>query len=75
VRETEALVRRLVAGPPKPRAETAPDVHTRAAQDELSKALGARVRIVRTRKGGTIVIPFTSEDELQRLYEIITGRP
>ena len=48
------------------------DVHTRAAEDSLRFALGTRVRIVRKGKGGRIEIDFTSEDELQRLYELLT---
>jgi hypothetical protein len=47
-------------------------VHTRAAEQELRLALGAPIRIVRRRKGGRIEIDFKSEDELQRLYELLT---
>jgi ParB family chromosome partitioning protein len=71
VRETEALVKRLIA-PPRPRKGPTTDVHTRAAEQELRLALGAPVRIVRRRKGGRIEIDFKSEDELQRLYELLT---
>jgi ParB family chromosome partitioning protein len=71
VRETEALVKRLIA-PPPPRKGPTTDVHTRAAEQELRLALGAPVRIVRRRKGGRIEIDFKSEDELQRLYELMT---
>ena len=71
VRDTEALVKRL--GRPTPAKSTAPeaDVHTRAAQEKLRMTLGTRVRIVRKGQGnaGKIEIDFTSEDELQRLYE------
>jgi ParB family chromosome partitioning protein len=76
VRETEALVKRL-ASPPLPRvsnAAAAPaDVHTRAAEDRLRFALGTKVRIVRRGKGGQIEIAFGSEEELNRIYEQITG--
>ncbi len=68
VRETEALVRKLTSPTPrKPAAQ--PDVHTRAAEDRLRFALGTRVRILRKGKGGRIEIDFTSDEELQRLYE------
>jgi len=73
VRETEALVKRLLA-PPKAKPARTADVHTRAAEQELHLALGAPVRIVRARKGGRIEIDFKTEDDLQRLYEAITGR-
>jgi ParB family chromosome partitioning protein len=72
VRETEALVKRRVS-PPPPRKAPKTDVHTRAAEQELHLALGAPVRIVRRRRGGRIEIDFKSEDELQRLYELLTG--
>jgi ParB family chromosome partitioning protein len=70
VRETEALIRKPQAEPPSPAPEK--DVHTRAAEDRLRFALGTRVRIARRGKRGRIEIDFTSEDELQRLYEILT---
>lgn len=71
VRETEALVKK--ATEPRP-AQAAPekDVHTRAAEERLRFVLGTRVRIARARKGGSIEIDFGSEDELQRLYELLT---
>lgn len=71
VRETEALVRKSAA-PPKPEPQS--DVHTRAAEEKLRLALGTRVRIVRKGKGGRIEIDFGNEDELQRLYELLTER-
>jgi ParB family chromosome partitioning protein len=71
VRETEALVKK--AAEPRP-AKAAPekDVHTRAAEERLRFVLGTRVRIARARKGGRIEIDFGSEDELQRIYELLT---
>jgi ParB family chromosome partitioning protein len=73
VRETEALVRResTPAVPPPPRKI---DPNTRAAEDRLKLALGTRVRIVRKGTTGRIEIDFGSEDELQRLYEQLTGK-
>ena len=75
VRDTEALVKRLnsPSSTPKAKSEPArPDVHTRAAEDRMRFALGTKVRIVRRRQGGTLEIDFTSEAELNRLYEFIT---
>ncbi|MEO2198074.1 MAG: ParB/RepB/Spo0J family partition protein [bacterium] len=74
VRETEDLVKKQArpnqpAAPPSP---PPPDVHTRAAQDRLRVALGTRVRIVRQGRQGRIEIAFTSEGELQRLFEQLT---
>jgi ParB family transcriptional regulator, chromosome partitioning protein len=72
VRETEALIRKAAA-PAVEKAEPSKDVHTRAAEDRLRFALGTRVRIVRKGKAGRIEIDFTSEDELQRIYELLTN--
>jgi len=74
VRDTEALVRRETA-PPAPVADAVKsDPNTRAAEDQLKRALGTRVRITRRRRGGRIEIDFTSEDELQRLFEQLIDR-
>jgi ParB family transcriptional regulator, chromosome partitioning protein len=77
VRDTEALVKRL-AGPAPASAEKAPpppsDVHTRAAEDRMRFALGAKVKIVRRGDGGSIEIAFDSEAELNRLYEHLTAK-
>jgi ParB family chromosome partitioning protein len=73
VRETEALVRKAAAPAPGIEAPQK-DVHTRAAEDKLRFALGTRVRIVRKGKGGKIEIDFTSEEELQRIYELLVDR-
>ena len=73
VRETEALIRKSAA----PAVEVEPpqkDVHTKAAEEKLRFALGTRVRIVRKGKGGRIEIDFTSEDELQRVYELLVAQ-
>ena len=75
VRETEALVKRITA--PKQPSGTITndkDVHTKAAEERLRVSLGTRVRIVRAGKGGRIEVNFTSEKELQRLYEQFTRR-
>jgi ParB family chromosome partitioning protein len=74
VRETETLVKRLDHATPLERAAKPTDVHVRAAEDRLKFALGTRVRIIRRGKGGKIEIDFTSEAELQRLFEVLTAR-
>jgi ParB family chromosome partitioning protein len=77
VRDTELLVKKLAA----PAADAAPraaepenDVHTRAAEDRLRFALGTKVRIVRRGRGGMIQIDFGSENELNRIYELLTQK-
>jgi ParB family chromosome partitioning protein len=79
VRETEALVKRVLEGGAREAATGRPaappaDVHTRAAEDKLKLQLGTRVRIKRRAKGGRIEIDFTSEDELIRIYDALTER-
>jgi ParB family chromosome partitioning protein len=71
VRDAEALVRREAS----PRAEPAPkkvDPNTRAAEEQLRVALGTKVRIVRRGKSGRIEVDFKDEDELQRVFELLT---
>jgi ParB family chromosome partitioning protein len=76
VRETEQLVTHALAKKDTtvtpPRGEKILDVHTRAAQDKLRMALGTKVDIMRRGKGGEIRVAFKNEDELQRIYEILT---
>ena len=76
-RDTEALVKRL-SSPAAPKAALVepkpPDVHTRAAEEKMRFALGAKVRILRRGAGGAIEIAFDSEEELNRLYEHITSK-
>ena len=73
VRETEAMAKRFGQPAAPPAMAAPPDVHTRAAEDKLRLTLGTRVRIHRKGKGGRIEIDFTSEDELQRLFEHLTA--
>ena len=75
VRAAEALVKRAATPKPKPDGapETPPaDVHVRAAEERLRISLGTRVRIVQRGKRGRIEISFTSENELQRLYDLLS---
>ena len=74
MRDVEALVKK---GSPDAKTERVEDkkadANTRAAEDKLRLALGTRVRINRKGKGGRIEIAFVNEEELQRLYERLTG--
>jgi ParB family chromosome partitioning protein len=78
VRETEQMVTRALTTPggdtKKSAAARSVDVHTRAAQDKMRMALGTDVLIIRRGKGGAIRVGFRNEDELQRLYEILTAK-
>lgn len=70
VRETEALVKRLLAPPSEHAPAAAKDVHTRDAEERLRVALGTRVTVKRRGKGGRLEIDFVNEDELIRLFEL-----
>ena len=78
VRETEALVKKLASprqgSSVSPAGEAPRDVHTRAAEDRLRFALGTKARIIRRGTAGRIEIDFSSEDELNRIFELITSR-
>lgn len=54
----------------RPRGE---DPHWRAIAEELTRALGTRVRVAPKARGGTIEIEFYSEPELARLLDRLRG--
>jgi ParB family chromosome partitioning protein len=74
VRQTEELVRRLRTSPPSPKATRTVSPETRALESEFAQALGTKVRLTRSKKGGRLTIHFYSEEELQGLYEILIQR-
>ncbi|MCC7289386.1 ParB/RepB/Spo0J family partition protein [bacterium] len=49
------------------------DTYQTGLTSGLQKVLGTKVAIQKTAKGGKVVIEFYSEEELNRLYEQITG--
>jgi ParB family chromosome partitioning protein len=69
VREVERRVALLNA--PRRRAAPRKDANTRAAEERLRGALGTRVEIKRRGKGGSLRLAFTSEAELNRLFELL----
>jgi len=71
VRQTEELVRRKrELGQTRRRQPLSEDLADVEAQ--LRGILATKVGIVRTRKGGRVVIDFYSDEELDRIYAIIT---
>jgi ParB family transcriptional regulator, chromosome partitioning protein len=79
VRQTEELVRRLRepktdqqdAGPEP--AAPGRDQEMERVEEDLRRALGTKVSLARSRRGGRIVIEYYSDEELGRLYERLTG--
>ena len=72
VRQTEELVRRLLGQgreEQQPSREVSPE--TRALEARFREALGTKVNLTRSGKGGRVVIYFYSDEELDALYERI----
>ena len=73
VRDVERTVRRLTSEPKGSQEEVETDPNVKAAVRQLEEALGTRVRILRkTDQRGRIEIEYYSQDDLQRLYGLIT---
>jgi ParB family transcriptional regulator, chromosome partitioning protein len=75
VRQTEELVRRrLDEQPPAARKAASGQrisADSRALEDRLRRVLGTKVSLFRSKKGGTLVIHFYSEEELDSIYRRI----
>ncbi|MHB8630655.1 MAG: ParB/RepB/Spo0J family partition protein [Candidatus Limnocylindria bacterium] len=72
VREAEALARKMVhpTHPRRGRVRGA-DPDLAGVTAELRGALGTKVEITRGRKGGRIAIQFYSDEDFERLYELL----
>jgi ParB family chromosome partitioning protein len=78
VRQTEELARRLrdaADGKPRPERAARRDADLERVEEDLRQALGTKVRLARSRRGGRIVIEYYSDEELGRLYERLVGAP
>ncbi len=74
VRQTEEMVRRLLAEPPPRKAEQPVSPEAQSLEREFRDTLGTKVNLYRNRKGrGRLVIHFYSEEELQAIYDVIVG--
>ena len=71
VRQTEELVRRLSGEKPVPKPKPEPPPEIKDLQSRLESSLGTRVRLNRGKKGGTLVIHFYSDEELDVLVDRI----
>lgn len=74
-RDTEALVRRIGGrkGKHDGRIARGVDPEVKARTADLRAALGTKVEIQRGRKGGRITIEFYSNDDFERLYELLVN--
>jgi len=75
VRQTEELVRRVREPKVGESAATSrpTDPELERVEEDLRRALGTKVRLARSRRGGRIVIEYYGDDELTRLYERLVG--
>jgi ParB family transcriptional regulator, chromosome partitioning protein len=76
VRQAEELVRR-VREPRVPSsisaAQATRDPDLDRVEEDLRRALGTKVRLAKSRRGGRIVIEYYSAEELGRLYDRLVG--
>jgi ParB family chromosome partitioning protein len=74
VRQTEQLVKQRRSGKrPQRKSKPTPSPEVRAMEDRFQEALGTRVRLRPSKKGGRVVIYYYSDEEFQALYEHLTG--
>ena len=74
VRQTEELVRRLrVNSTAAPEDAASPNTEMDRLEEDLRRALGTKVLLARSRKGGRIVIEYYSDEEFSRLFDRLTG--
>jgi len=69
VRQTEELVRRMNASAERTERQRTRSPETVVLESRFREALGTKVDLFRSRKGGRLVIHFYSEEELQALYD------
>ena len=73
VRQTEKLVKRLKETPkdPKQKEPSSMDNQLKVLSEGLSRHFGTKVQIKRSGKKGRVEIEFYSDDDLERLLEIL----
>ena len=69
VRQVEELVKRLLGERRKKKATAKRSPEETALEDQLRDALGTRVTLKRGRRGGSLVIRFFSDEELNTLVD------
>ena len=75
VRQTERTTQKMMADrQPKHVDEVQVDPNVKAAIQEMQRILGTRVRILeKAKKGGKIEIEYYSQEDLDRIYDVIVG--
>jgi ParB family chromosome partitioning protein len=81
VRETERAIKRIISGvapaqatQPSPKRD---DPNIRVAESKLRRRFGTQIRVIpsQTGTGGKIEIEYYSDDDLDRLYQLLSGGP
>ena len=78
VRQVERNVQKLnePRDPVEPKDPPKVDPNVKAAVEELERTLGTRVRVIeKSANRGRIEIDYFSQDDLDRIYELIVGEP
>ena len=79
VRETERAIRKIIEGASavasSVRKQPQNDANIRAAESKLRRKFSSQVRIITNQngEGGKIEIEFYSENDLQRVYQLLVG--
>lgn len=75
VRATEQLIKKLTSSAPTEKKRTEDpqvDPNVRAALDEISSALGTKVKLIpKSESAGRLEIEYYSQDDLDRIYSVI----
>lgn len=71
VRDTEKLVSKTKARKPKEK-NAQKDPFIEEIEEKLMRKLGTKVSLISSRRGGKIEIEFYSDEDLQRILEVIT---
>ena len=74
VRKTEELVRKYLGQRPTAQAQPTPKPDVTFLEERLQERLGTRVNLRPSKKGGTMVIHYYSEEELDALVMRILGQ-
>ncbi len=73
VRQTEELVRKLSGHRPARSPRPLPSPEVAALEERLRARLGTRVKLNRYQRGGTLVIHYYSDEELDMIIEALLG--
>lgn len=73
VRETESEVNKSKEKKKPKKEKPRKDPHLADVEEEFMRILGTKVRLVKDKNVGRIEIEFYSEEDLERIYDIISG--